>query len=147
MKLCLSGGYMVYVASVCRLRAGNACCATQSNFSEDLTDLIPHLPLPAGIDERIDKGVRESQQPEMVLQKVIKFTFRTRNLHNADHEEGAPAEREAADKHGNGPQGFYVTPVTAGGQKTRSRLPAADALLVPAGDFQDVHVEINEDAE
>lgn len=104
-------------------------------MSEELADLIPHLSLPAGVDEGIYKGVRESQQPEMVLQKVIKFTVWTRHLHNTDHKKGAPAESEAANQHCNSPQGFYVTPVAARRQKACTRLLGADALLVAAGDF------------
>ena len=111
-------------------------------------DLLPDLPLPAGINEGVNQGVRKPQQPQMVLQEVVEPAVGAQQLDHTDREEGAPGEGEASHQQRHGPQGLDVAPVAAGLAVACTSLAGLpDLPLVPAGDLEDVHVEVEEDAQ
>ena len=121
----------------------------QAAFTEERPQLQPDLPLPARVHQRVNERIRQTQQPQIVLQKPQQLTVLAQNLNRTHHEKGTPGHCEAPYQESHGPQGLDVAPVSiASLGEPGARLPGlTDLFLVEAGYLQDVQVEEEEDGE
>lgn len=114
-----------------------------------LGELELHVPLPVGIEQWVQEGVAQPQQPEEVLNDFVGEALRAGHLHDAGDEEGQPGEGEAPDEHGHRAHGLHVTGGTGWGTAATQPclLHLLDMLHVHRGDFQHVTVEVEEEEE
>lgn len=130
--------------------------------------LHAHLPLPESVNQGVDDGVGEAQQPKVILQHLRELASLTCHVHYAHHKEGAPEDQEADQEHHHQPQRLGLAAEAAPLQLLLLPLPrplfrfsvlvldchpgsgkpvSDDLPLVGAGDLQDVQVDVDEDTE
>lgn len=110
--------------------------------SSQLGELLPHVLLPVGVEQRVQEGVAQSQQPEVALNDSVIEALGTHNLHDASDEKWQPGQHKAADQHGHSAHGLHVTGAAPGQPRT---FCFPDLLHVHRGNFQHVTVEVNEE--
>lgn len=128
--------------------------------------LHPHLPLPESVNQGVDEGVGEAQQPQVILQHLRQLASLTCQVHYARNEEGAPEDEDTDQEQGHRPQrlglvaeaiplllpplplpslrvlGHVLDCHPGSGESVSNDLP-----VVGAGDLQDVQIDVDEDAE
>ncbi|OBS79008.1 hypothetical protein A6R68_18618 [Neotoma lepida] len=113
-----------------------------------VVELLPNLPLPIGIDEWVEQGVANSEEPQVLFQHLVEAAVLAGRLHNTSDKKRRPGQSEASNENRHSTDSLEVIdrpwgPVSASHGSCMFHL--SDLLAVHRGNLE--HVAVEEDKE